>query len=251
MKVKQIFRYGVGALILPLMWASVYSAEIAANDRAEIEEIIERYIASQGGRERIESLRRVELEGQLALKAQGIYIDVTQKLQTPDKVFVTMVTPGVGTVRQILNGDQGWEWHPLSGMRTMAEQEVKDLAREADLHRDLRLFEIYEQIRLGQPAEIEGEMTRHLILSDEDGNEEHWHFKENGDLAQMVRDVPVGPGGNVELRQRFYNFITVDGFRFPKVVRLHNPAFDAEITVNRLVINPEIDPAIFQKPEEP
>ena len=247
MKLERIFGYGAGALIL-LLWASVFSAENPPGERAAIEEIIEQYIASQGGRERMESLRRVELEGRMELKSQGLNIEVRQKLQTPDKAFMVFEFPGLGTVRQILNGDRGREWHPLSGTRSLEEREVKDHLRDADLQRDLRLFEIYEQIRLAEPEEIEGHMTRHLVFLDDNGKEEHWYFKENGDLFQQVRDVPIGPGGEVEIRQRHYDFTTVDGFRFPKVVRLYHPAFAAELTITQCRINPEFDPAIFQVP---
>ncbi len=254
MELKRITRYGIGALIL-FLWMAILSAEDSreppAAERAAIEEIIEQYIASQGGRERMESLRRVELEGRMALESQGLVIELRQKLESPDKVFVTMEFPGLGTVRHILNGDQGWEWHPLTGTRSLEEQEVKDLLRDADLQRDLRLFEVYKEILLAEPEEIEGQMTRHLVLLDEDGKEEHWYFKENGDLFQQVRDVPVGPGGEVKIRQRHYDYTTVEGFRFPKVVRLHNPAFEAEITITRCRVNPEFDPAIFQLPTAP
>ena len=250
-ELKRIIGYGIGALILPL-WAAVLSAEDSGDgppgDRAAVEEIIEQYIASQGGRERMKSLRRVELEGRMALKSQGLIIDVRQKLESPDKVFVTMEFPGLGTVREIINGDRGWEWHPLTGTRSLEEREVKDHLRDADLQRDLRLFEVYEEIRLADPEEIEGHMTRHLVLLDREGKEEHWYFKENGDLFQQVRDVPVGPSGEVAIRQRHYDYTTVEGFRFPKVVRLYNPAFEAEITITRCQINPEFDPAIFQIP---
>lgn len=250
MKFERIFGYGAGALIL-LLWASVFSAENPPDERAAVEEIIERYIASQGGRERMNSLRRMELEGRMELKSQGLNIEVRQKLQTPDKVFMVSEVPGLGTVRQILNGDQGWEKHPLTGTRSMEEREVNDLLREADLQRDLRLFEVYKQIRLAEPEEIEGHMTRHLVFLDANGKEEHWYFKENGDLFQQVRDVPIGPGGEVEIRQRHYDFTTVEGFRFPKLVRLYHPAFEAELTITQCRINPEFDPAIFQVPMAP
>ncbi len=247
MRLKQLYRYGCWALSFQL-WALVLSAQDPPGEREIVEEIIEKYIASQGGREILKTLRSVELEGEIVLKSQGIIVGMRQKVEAPDKLFMVQGISGIGQVRQVLNGDRGWEWHPVTGQRSLVEREVREFLREVDLQRDLRLFELYDHIGLDEPVEIEGHMTQHLIFSDKECNEEHWYFKDNGDLFQLVRTVPVGPQGELLTRQRFYEFKTVQGFRLPMVTHLHNPAFQAEATISRCLINQEFDPAIFEIP---
>ncbi|MCZ6675578.1 MAG: hypothetical protein O7C75_21830 [Verrucomicrobia bacterium] len=238
--------------ILSLLLLSGFSLKSIASDeaseRAFVEGVLEKYIDSQGGRELLSTVTSFEMKGTMSLESQGIEIPVVQRIQAPDKVMTTREFPAFGTIREVLNGNAGWEWHPLAGERPLDEAEVKDLLKDSDLQRDLKLFDVYESIRLGPPETIEGYDTIHLIFLDEDGKEEHWYFKENGDLFQKIHTVTAGAASEFESTERFYDFETHQGFRFARRIEYINPAYTAKLTISLCLINQEFDPAIFELP---
>lgn len=242
MRTKHVFYF---SFLIACLFVHTTSGQ---TDRDILEEVVEKYIESQGGRVRLATILSLEVEGVIEMTSQGIKIPVVQKIQYPDKVLLTQEYESFGTVREVLNGDSGWEWHPIAGERPLDEAEIKDLLKDADLHRDLRLFELYAGIRLGSPETIEGIETVHLIFLDKEGKEEHWYFKENGDLFQKIHTVTSGPDSEFESKERYYDFKTVRGFRFPHRIKYLHPAYTAVLNVTLCLINEKFDPSTFELP---
>ena len=222
---------------------------VRKSDQALIEVIIEKYIQSQGGHERLATLRTLEVEGIMSLESQGLEIPIVQKIESPDKMLLTQEYESFGVIREVLNRNSGWEWHPVAGERPLDEEEVEELLKDADLQRDLKLFEVYETIRLGEPEIIEGNDTTHLIFLDSDGKEEHWYFLENGDLFQKIHTVVSGPESEFESKERFYDYENLSGISLcdpnpiPQI-----PAYTAELRVTLCLINEEFDHSSFELP---
>ncbi len=214
----------------------------------EIEDVLVRYVDSQGGRKRLLTISSIEVDGIMKLESQGLAIPIAQKIQAPDKVYTMQHFPVFGKIRNSLNGTKGWEWHPIAGERPLHYTEVNELLEDANLQRDLNLRAEYAHIQLGAPEVIEGIETTQLIFTDEDGKLEHWYFKPNGDLFQKIHIVSAGPESEYEATERFYDFEETDGFRFPRRIRYINPAYEAELTIRELVINREIDQSFFELP---
>jgi hypothetical protein len=120
------------------------------------EEILEKYIESQGGRAVLESASTFELKGKLILDSQGLAIPVHQRIQSPDKVEFTQDFPVLGSIRTVVNGNHGWESHPIAGERPLDPEELQEMLNDAFLQRDLDLFDHYKSIRLGSPETIDG-----------------------------------------------------------------------------------------------
>ena len=225
----------------------LHGSDPSTHDRL-IDDILARYVDSQGGAERLQSISSIEVEGMMKLESQGLDIPMTQKMQAPDKVYTMQHFPGLGKIRNSLNGDRGWEWHPIAGERPLDYTEVDELLEDANLLRDLHLREEYSSIQLESPEVIEGIETTHLVFTHKEGDVEHWYFKSNGDLFQKIHRVSAGPESEFEATERYYNFETTDGFRFPRKIRYLNPAYEAELSITELVINREIDQSLFELP---
>jgi hypothetical protein len=224
------------ALWLSFCVSGAFASNVDEN-RTLIHEVLEKYIASQGGRDVLASASTFELKGKLILDSQGLQIPLRQRIQSPDKVEFIQDFPVLGSIRTVINGNQGWEWHPISGERPLDADELQEMLNDANLQRDLNLFDAYKSIQLGKPETIEGINTIHLIFIDNRDREEHWFFKENGDLFQKIHWVASGPESAYESRDRFYDFQTVEGFRFPRTIRFFHPTHEAELRIEELVLN--------------
>ncbi len=234
-------------------WAGLFViqgliASSALEEDEKVDAVLQDYVDSQGGRDRLLTITSIEVDGIMKLESQGLRIPMAQKMQAPDRVYSIQHFPVLGEIRNALNGNQGWEWHPIAGERPLHYTEVDELLNDANLQRDLNLRGEYSSIRLGPPEIIEGNETIQLIFTDQDGKEEHWYFKSNGDLFQKIHLVSAGPESEFEATERYYDFEEEEGFRFPRKIRYLNPAYEAELTITELVINREIDPSFFELP---
>lgn len=230
-------------------FSSAASASGFEDEHAFVDAVLARYIDSQGGPEILASISTFEISGTMALDSQGLTIPIYQKLQSPDKLVSVQEFPVLGSVKNVLNGKAGWEWHPIAGERPLDLTEIKELLDDSNLQRDLNLREEYESIVWGPSEIIEEIETIHLIFTDEDARVEHWYFKENGDLFQKIHTVSVGPDSEFESTERFYDFEWQDGFRFPRTIHYINPAYTAKLSIARCLINQEFDPEIFKLPD--
>ena len=233
-------------LIFHSLWGEFASEPM--DEDAKIDVVLQAYVDSLGGRERLLTITSLEVEGTTTLESQGISVPTVQKLQAPDKAYTRQEFPALGTITNRLNGNRGWEWHPIAGERPLVQAEVEEYLDDVDFQRDLRLREDYVSVRLGLPEMIEGIETNHLIFTDDEGREEHWYFKQNGDLFQKIHIVTSGPESEFEATERYYELIEEDGFRFPRRILYSNPAYQAELVITELAINREIDPALFELP---
>jgi len=224
----------------------------SANETAAqptVASILEKYIQSQGGAEILEGLISFDIEANVRIESQNIAYPIIEKVVSPDKIYTQQEFPVFGTIKEVLNGNTGWEWHPITGERPLDEGEIEDKLKESDLQRDLKLSDLYEEIRIGPSEIIEKIETTQLILLDKQGQEERWYFKENGDLFQQIEIVSSGPESEFESTSRYYDFKTVDGFRFPSLIKMINPAYIAELEITSFSINQPIDPSFFELPE--
>ena len=228
--------------------ANLLSASQTSREEETIDAILQAYIESQGGAERLQTITSLEVEGTMVLDSQGLDIPILQKLQAPDQAYTRQDFPGLGIIENRLDGNRGWEWHPIAGERPLAPLEVEELLDDTDFQRDLNLREEYQSIRLGAPEVIEGIQTSHLIMVDDRGREEHWYFKDNGDLFQKIHTISAGPESEFEATERYYDLEEDNGFRFPRRIRYLNPAYEAELTIIDLVINRKMDASVFELP---
>ena len=236
-----------------ICWSGLFVIQglLASNSMEEdekVEAMLQGYVNSQGGRERLLTITSIEVDGIMKLESQGLRIPMAQKVQAPDKVYTMQDFPVFGEIRNSLNGNQGWEWHPIAGERPLDYTEVDELLDDANLQRDLNLRDEYSSILLGPPEIIEDIQTTQLIFTDEAGKVEYWYFKSNGDLFQKIHIVSAGPESEFEATERYYDFEEEEGFRFPRKIRYLNPAYEAELTITELVINREIDQCYFVLP---
>lgn len=231
-----------------LLWLFLGAQCLLSAEFPTVEAVIESYLESQGGADALEDLRSLKIVGEITIESQNLEFEISQQVVAPDKSFTEQDFPGLGLIREVLNGERGWEWHPITGERPLEANEIEDKTQETDLQRDLRLFELYETIELGEPEVIEGIETTQLTFTDFNGKTEQWFFKANGDLFQKIHTVSSGPDSVFESTDRFYDFQVKGRFRFPSRIKFINPSYVAELKITSCDINPEIDPAVFEVP---
>ena len=92
-------------LTLLIAGSQLASASNMTDEQVIVSQVLEKYIASQGGRERLESINSLEVKGTMSLDSQGIDITVHQRIVAPDKMVHVHEVPVIGSTENILNGE--------------------------------------------------------------------------------------------------------------------------------------------------
>ncbi len=89
-----------------------------------VDEILERIIKAQGGRERLESIKDVTTNADMEIIEMGISGSVTMYMKEPNKIRLDLEFMGM-MITQAFDGETAWGTNPQTGM---AEEMPYDLA---------------------------------------------------------------------------------------------------------------------------
>ena len=89
-----------------------------ASDLPSAESLLEKATVAQGGKDKIEQLQSLHLEGTVAVLSQNIGGDMKLWWKAGD-FYSEQTMVGVGTVRAGKQGDVIWADDPVSGLRTL------------------------------------------------------------------------------------------------------------------------------------
>lgn len=208
------------------------------------DEIIDKYIAEIGGKEKWRQVKSMVIEGQI--EVQGLEIPFTQKSIMNVGVRVDAEFQGQKII-DITTPKAGWAQNPLAGKTTLqplTTEELKDKLDELDIQDD---FVDYKE---------KGSTVEYLGKDEEDGNEYHkiklttknekettYFFDLKTNLIYKQESVSKQQGQDVKLVSKSLNYQTTDfGIKVPFKV-------DMGMMMNvikKITINSTIDESIFK-----
>lgn len=223
------------------------------------EEIIAKHIAALGGKEKIQSIHSLYLEG-VAVMQNGTEINIkTWKIK--DKLYRQEISFGMGNIVIIVTPQKGWSLNPRSGSNSytpMTDDQVKALQPQLDPSGPL-----VDYAAQGSKIELQGKDTV--------GGKECYKVKLTPATGQTVtysidaqswyvlRETRKGGGmfgggggrrganadGEVNIDFGDYQK-TADGYIFPYTIL--TGSFGSKMNVEKLEVNKDVDVAALSKP---
>lgn len=218
-----------------------------------VDEIIAAHLAARGGKDRIQALRSIRETGTVNA-SDGRVARVVREIQRPALFRLEFTYQGTTSVFAN-DGKSGWQIAPLQGQfEPRAMPPEADAAGGAD-QRDIEgpLVDWKEKghvVELVGRESIAGAETDKLKVVLRGGVVRHdyvdvaSHMIVRSDVSRLVR------GHRVELQSTFSDFREVSGIVFPHLIefRVKDRPQVLKIVVERIELNPELDPASFQMP---
>src|SRR5262249_12204290 len=118
----------------------------AGEQLPSIDQILNRYVQAVGGKAAIEKLNSLILTGTMEVQAAGLSGKTELIARAPNKYVLKVEIEGVGTFTQAYDGTAGWAQDPINGLRDISGVELAQLKREADLHHQTHLKELYTKL---------------------------------------------------------------------------------------------------------
>ena len=212
-----------------------------------VDEILDKYVQSLGGRAEFEKVTSLAMKGAIEFPDLNLTGTTAEYFKNPKRMAVNVEIGGYGTVRTVCDGTEAWTENPQTGVEKMAGAELADLLRRADLHWHLKLKEYYPSVKIKDRETIIGQDVW-VLEATADELTHRWYFNVgNGQLIRFDTDNAEDAGKS--------SSILISDYRPAGNVQF---AYAASFTSSKLKwirklsevrVNVPVDDALFAKPE--
>lgn len=229
------------------------STSSSPSPSSPVDEIIAAHLAARGGKDRIQALQSIRETGTVTA-SDGRVARVVREIQRPGLFRLEFTYQGTTSVFAN-DGKTGWQIAPLQGQfEPQAMPPAADAAGGAD-QRDIEgpLVDWKEKghaVELAGRESLDGKQVDKLktVLR---GGVVRYDYVDAASHMIVRSDVPrLVRGHRVELQTTFSDFRKVSGIVFPHHLEIHvkdRPQI-LNIAVEKIELNPQLDPASFQMP---
>jgi hypothetical protein len=212
------------------------------------DEILAHYLRAIGGRDAIGRVHSRVMNGTYAIPSKGYSTTLTVYAEAPGK-YAFYMTGKRNSACRGFDGILGWSRDfSEEGLRELKGDELAAEARESDFYRDLRLAELYPQIRSVGAQPLDGHDAWVLEAQPAGGPAETWYFDKSSVLL-LRRDVPNYRG--MPKTQVYYDrYAEAGGVNLPHTIRVVRPSVPIMnvFAFDEIKQNVKIDAARFAKP---
>ncbi len=245
-------RRRAAAVAAALAFAATATAVVAAPHAPSVDEIIRRHLRARGGREQLRSIRTISVAGRMiTATSEGAF---TLTWMRPDKARLELVLVGRPVVETV-SGDLGW-WlrpdtrPPMRGL--LPFDTARELAERADVEGMLATGrERGYAISVAGVEELDGDRVVTLLLTRGEGEVHRLSLSLRSYLVVRKVSKRGYPGTGVEVETRFSDYRAEGGVMIPHAVeRRAGGELLHRIVVERVQLNPPVDPALFDPPSD-
>ena len=208
-----------------------------------IKEIVERHITAMGGKERLNSLNSIMMEGTFRLQGFELPLKGYVKNNEAQRYNVMLMkTPGF----IIITERTGWQYFPFQGMKEpqpLKEDELNTYVPYMDLRGALFDFEAKQNKLTLQGIELIDETPCYKINVLLKSGTEMTTYLDTSTYYILKTSTKFKTNGKDQLWENLYaNYQkTGEGFIFPYALTLG----PGQAFVNKIIVNPPIKPEIF------
>ncbi len=222
------------------------AAEKPGTSSPTVDQIIEKYIQSLGGKTAIEKLKTELQTG--TFEGNGGNMPVEIAIKAPNKWRFEIKLPDGKTFKQLSNGEKGWRVDPQQGVEEMTRDHMLLTSRFLDLQAPIRFKETYTKAEVKGKDKQGGRDCYLIEATPKEGKPQTMFFDvETGFLLRVDFTVEMNQG-TFSAEMDFDNYKDVEGVKIP--FTLHQTgAEDWTITFSDIKRDISLDDKQFEKPE--
>ncbi len=232
-------------LLIPLSVAFAFGQEAIPTPTPE--QLIEKSIAAEGGREAMKKITSLVGTGTLEIPAMGVNAAFEMYAKAPDKRLTVTVVEGYGEIRRGFDGKTGWNSEPQNGLVDLAGEELATEKREAVFFGDLRWKELYPTAEVAGRSKVGARECWILKLTPSEGRPVTRYY--DAETRLMVKSISTSAAGEIEAELSDFRDIGA-GVKIPHTMKMTTPNGDVVLRFKEWKTNVEIDDAKFAKPRQ-
>jgi outer membrane lipoprotein-sorting protein len=231
------------SLVLALSAWFVVSGALAAGAQT-VDEIVAKNVEAKGGAAKIRAVQTMKQTARMT--GTGMELTITIYSKRPN-LMRQELTGGGMTMVMAFDGTMAWGMNPAMGPTPAPlSGPDADMAKEqADLDGPLIDYKTKgNQIELVGTETLAERKVHHLKITTPSKRVIHCYLDaETGLEAKIVADGPMG-----SIEQELSDYRDIEGIKMPFTIRSSVAGQRVQIAIDKVEINPVIDPAVFKMP---
>lgn len=223
------------------------AGDVAKAELPDAAGLLDKAVEAQGGRDKLDGLASLYLEGKLEVSAQNIKGDMKLWWKAGD-FYTEQTMIGVGMVRAGKQGDVIWSEDPINGLRKLSGAEAEQHAWASSPSLAAHWKRYFDKAETTGEREVGGSKAYDVTLTSKTGAQVTISVDATSGLPvaqQFKQDTPLGPMPvSVELK----DYRDVGGLKLPHVQVTDAKLAVATQTLTKVEFGIEIDPAKFVMP---
>ena len=217
------------------------------------DELIEKSIQAQGGREKIEAVKSARMTGKMTM-GQGMEAPIVIETIDPNKFRLEMTFQGM-TMIQAYDGKTGWQVQPFMGKtepEAMNEQEQKAMEKQLE---NMDLLTKYKEkghtVELVGKEELEGSPVYKLKLTKKSGEVSNLYLDAETYLLVKQTGKTQMQGQEIDTETILSDYKEVGGVLYPYSIQNKVPSMPGGVmtmTFEKIEPNPDIPASRFEMP---
>jgi outer membrane lipoprotein-sorting protein len=212
-----------------------------------LDDVLKKYVKATG----LETLANAKsFQIKAKINQMGMELPMEMKIKKPNKFRIEMEMQGQKMV-QAYDGEKGWMIAPWVSPdpQDMSSDQLKDAIDQADMEGELYHYkEKGHTIEFVGKVNLDGKPAYKLKLTTKDGNKKTYFIDADTYLVTKVKAKISANGQTVDVTQNMSDFKTFDGITMAMKLESISPMGKAEIVMEDIKLNVDIDDAIFKKP---
>mgnify|MGYP003632967463 CR=1 FL=1 len=210
-------------------------------------EVIDTFVEKVGGKDMIMSIESTTVTGTIDIPMAGIKGSMKMYAAKPGKMAMVMELPGFGKTETGYDGEYGWSSDPMQGPRLLTEEEVSDLAEQADPNSAAKHREIYDVISYAGEVQFSGQKAHKISLTRPNGRESTEFYSVESGMLIGQEAVQASPMGEIKITTNLSDYKEFGGMKMPtKMVQNIGPQ-QIVMTITDATIN-NVDNTVFERP---
>ena len=207
-----------------------------------LDQVLDKYIQAIGGKAAIEKLTSRIIKGSLVAPGGNAPIEIYEK--SPNKFLVIINSPVSGVSQNGFNGAEAWSQNSQRGLREMSGPEVENFKREYDLHKEIKLKELYPRMTVKSREKI-GDREAYVVEAVTGDGVSEAMFFDVGTGLLVRRDVTLQ---GTTIQGYLEDYREMDGVKLPFTIRRTRADFSFTYKFDEVIHNVAIEDAKFNKP---
>ena len=216
-----------------------------------VDQILDHYVQSVGGKEAIAKVTSRAMKGTLENSDDGTTSPAEVFAKAPNKYLEVVNLGDAGQAQQGWNGTAGWGKDPDSGLHDMEKSDQAAAGRDYDFYREVRLKELFPKMALAGKMKVDDRDAYIVEATSADGAAEKLYFDaESGLLVRRDFERVTIDDGIVLYEVDYDDYKDVDGLKLASTIRRKTPDYTLTYRFTEIKDNVPIDDAKFNKPEK-
>lgn len=216
-----------------------------------VDQILDRYVQSVGGKDAIEKVTSRTMKGTLDNSDDGTTSPAEVFAKAPNKYLEVVNLGEAGQALQCWDGQTGWGKDPDSGLHDMDKSDLVAAKRDYDFYREIRLKDLFPKMALTGKTKVNDRDAYIVEATTADGATEKLYFDvESGLLVRRDYERVTIDDGIVLYEVDYDDYKDVDGLKLPATVSRKTPDYALTYRFTEIKLNVPIEDAKFNKPEK-